>query len=84
MTTERNAELFTLAPGEDPYLGIARQMDMARPWELAALAMMRHGDEGQVRAMELILLAKYTRLTRLAVIAAAASAAAAALSVAFG
>ena len=81
VTPERQQQIFEVQEGEDPYLGLARQMDLAKPWELAALAMMRRGDEGQIRAMELILLAKYTRLTRLAVVAATLSAAAATVAV---
>ena len=83
VSPERQREIFPpIVEGEDPYLALARQMDLAKPWELAALAMMRHGDAGQIRAMELILVAKYTRLTRLAVIAAVLSAAAATIAIA--
>ncbi len=81
VSDERNAEIFTFREGEDPYLQLARQFDQAKPWELAALVMMRQGDEGQMRAMELLLLSKSARAARSATIAAAAAAIAAVASV---
>ncbi len=82
VSPERKAAIFTVRPGEDSHIELARQFDQAKPWELAALAMMRKGDEGQVRAMELLLLSKATRTARTATIAAAVATIAAIASVA--
>lgn len=80
VSPERNAAIFTVKPGENPHLELASQFDQAKPWELAALAMMRQGDEGQVRAMEMLLLSKATRTAHTATIAAGVAAVAAVAS----
>lgn len=82
VSKERDAKIFTVREGKDVYLELARQFDQAKPWELSALAMMRSGDEPQVRAMELLLLSKATRTARAATIAAAVATIAALASVA--
>lgn len=83
VAVERLEEVFgQVRSGGDVYLDLARQMDLAKPWELATLAMMRSADEKQIRAMELLLLARAARLTRYAVLVATLSVLVAAVAIA--
>jgi len=55
--SDRRKALFVVHEGEDPYLAVGRQMEVARPNELGALYMMRD-DPAQREAMMLIQSAK--------------------------
>lgn len=70
---KRQKDLLEQREGEDAYQMIARQLAMARPFEVAWLMMIRAGDEKQLRAMEMLQLSRTVFWTRLAVILAAAS-----------
>ena len=71
--SDKRKALFELKEGENVYLALGRQMEIARPHELAALYMMRSGDEAQKEAMMLVQEAKTAVWTRRAVFAAVLS-----------
>jgi hypothetical protein len=66
----RHRELFDRREGEDPYQMIARQLTMAKPYELAWLYLLRD-DPKQREAMMLLQQARTAFWARLAVIMSA-------------
>lgn len=72
VSAARQASLFDQREGEDPYQMIARQLAMAKPFEVAWLMLLRD-DENQLRAMEMLQLSKSVFWTRIAVVLAALS-----------
>jgi len=75
--TGRRAILWEEPPANaeivDRYLYLGRQMEVARPREVAALYMMRSKDKSQQEAMQLIQEARTAMWTRRAVFAAVLS-----------
>ena len=70
--SDKRKALFVVEEGEDPYLALGRQMEVARPNELGAIYMMRK-DPAQREAMMLVQSAKTAVWTRRAVFAAVVS-----------
>ncbi len=69
VSPERRAE-FDQRPGEDVYQWIARQIDMATPFEATWLYLLRSGDESQRAAWEFHRSAVSARWSRIAVLVA--------------
>jgi hypothetical protein len=67
ITDKRKAE-FEQRPNEDPYQWVARQLDIANPFEAAWLMLIR--DDKQRQAMEVLQQARTARWTRWAVVVA--------------
>lgn len=57
----------------EKYVGIALKYSSLKPWELAALALMRQGATGQVAAIEILQSARNARWMRWATVIAAFS-----------
>ena len=69
VSAARQAE-FEQRPGEDAYQWIARQIDMATPFEATWLYLLRSGDEGQRAAWDFHRAAVSARWSRIAVLVA--------------
>jgi hypothetical protein len=71
VSAARQKELFDQRAGETPEQMIARQLAMATPFEVAWLAMLRGGDEKQIRALEMLQLARAVWWSRAAIVSSA-------------
>jgi hypothetical protein len=71
VSPERQAE-FEQRDGEDVYQWIARQIDMATPFEATWLYLLRSGDQNQRAAWEFHRAAVTARWSRIAVLVAVA------------
>ena len=72
VTEARQRELFDRREGETGEQMIARQLAMARPFEVAWLTMLRGGDDKQMRALEMLQLARSVWWSRAAIVASTA------------
>lgn len=69
VSAERQSE-FERRPGEDAYQWIARQIDMANPFEATWLYLLRSGDDKQRVAWDFHRAAVTARWSRVAVLVA--------------
>ena len=67
--SDKRRQDFEQRPGEDPYQWIARQIDMASPFEATWLFYMRSTDENQREAWQFHQAAVTAKWTRRAVFA---------------
>ena len=68
ISERRHKALFDQREGESAEQMIARQLAMARPFEVAWLTLVRGGDETQLRAMEMLQAARSVWWSKIAVV----------------
>ena len=67
ISERRHKKLFDHREGETPEQMIARQLAMARPFEVAWLTLVRGGDDTQLRAIEMLQAARSVWWSKIAV-----------------